>query len=168
MNDKICTKCGVNVSLPYHQYCKPCKRISQGRTPERVRNESPAPGICPKCGIRPKLEYHNWCQVCKNESTAKWFRENPRYTPTQIASARHYAFYLLKSGKITRGPCVFCGDPGVEFHHYDYEPRTLNFDDVCIKCHDDAHRFLKTMLTLAWCGAIPVMPAMSWQGPPTS
>jgi hypothetical protein len=93
------------------------------------------------------------CHLCKNEDqnrrrAKKWAERYATDDQKRIETARAYATGLLQRGKIKRGLCVFCGNQGTEFHHYDYERKTRNFDDVCHLCHDEAHAFLKSMLTL--------------------
>lgn len=144
---KLCSKCREREALGYHAYCRQCHRIYRGMTPERIRNESPDGVLCAKCKLRPRLSYHNWCRECKNASTVKWLKIHKDYESTQIKTARRYAYTLLQRGKIKRGPCVFCGEQGTEFHHYDYKPKTRNFDDVCTSCHKAVHIILKLLLT---------------------
>lgn len=49
--------------------------------------------------------------------------------------AAHQAVHrALKAGKLTRGPCLHCGDPRVQAHHRDYS-RPLDVVWVCFACH---------------------------------
>lgn len=40
----------------------------------------------------------------------------------------------LASGKLTRLPCRFCGEPKVHAHHNDYS-KPLDVEWACPKCH---------------------------------
>jgi hypothetical protein len=57
-------------------------------------------------------------------------RRNPEKTKARAAVA-----YALRTGKITRRPCEFCGTRvRVEAHHVDYS-RPLDVRWICFVCH---------------------------------
>jgi hypothetical protein len=148
----LCIRCKLNPHAAHDAYCIDCKRILKHRPPRKWVSRRSGLEWCKVCGIRPRLEYHHYCFLCKNEyqnrtRSKKWAERYPLNSQRQIATARAYATGLLARGKIHRGPCVFCGDPGQDFHHYDYLPRTLNFEDVCCECHVAVHKILRLLLT---------------------
>lgn len=155
----LCCRCKVANHMEGDSYCYPCSRVSKGRGERRWISRRTGLEWCKICEQSPRLSYHQYCGACKREYDAKNRKE--RHARKGISSVRKYkntvrgyATGLLNRGKIKRGPCVFCGEPGVDFHHYDYLPRTRNFDDVCEKCHVEAHQLIKTLLTLSRNGVI--------------
>lgn len=48
--------------------------------------------------------------------------------------ARKAVARALKSGRLVRQPCFYCGAPKVEAHHDDYS-RPLDVRWACFKCH---------------------------------
>ena len=150
----MCSKCGVKPHQPKHPYCYDCQRDSKGYTkPPKFRRDSNNK-LCSKCKVNPRTEYGNYCAECARQYMADYYRQRGgqwecmTQEQRRISNVRHYANYLIKSGKVKRTPCVFCGAPSTEVHHYDYEDRTTNFDCVCKPCHIAAHRFLGDMLTM--------------------
>jgi hypothetical protein len=135
---------------PGDKYCWPCKWILK-RRPAPRKSRKRWDGLCPRCrtNVRGAQPY---CPKCKldyqNETRAKKWAERYATNPAKkMETSRAYATGLLQRRKIRRGLCVFCGASGTQFHHYDYERKTRNFEDVCDQCHTDVHRFLKTLLT---------------------
>jgi ribosomal protein S27AE len=46
---------------------------------------------------------------------------------------------LIRSGKLVREPCDYCGDPIVQAHHHDYtQPDQVQW--LCRKCHTEFHK----------------------------
>lgn len=153
-SNPTCSKCGERPHQPKHPYCYECQRDSKGYTkPPKFRRDSNNE-LCSRCKESPRARGKNYCTKCANEYMRNWLSERGGSwavkTPEQrrLATVRHYAHWLVSSGKVSRTLCVFCGAPGNEFHHYDYEPRTRNFESVCTQCQGDAHRFLNSVLTI--------------------
>ena len=147
----LCCKCKERPHIDGNFYCYACDRKRKGKGAPRWVSRRADLEWCKICEHNPRLPYHQYCAYCKREYNRKWWEKNVRKHRSarlRKLNARAYATGLLQNGKIKRGPCVFCGSPGTAFHHYDYEDRTRNFDDVCRPCHDDVHRFLKRMLTI--------------------
>lgn len=158
--NSLCAKCGIQPHTESHHYCYDCAREARGQSARpRYTRDSSNTTMCSKCKVNPRLSYHNYCWKCKNEDSSAWRKSKGGwknlYTEDyrKAATARRYALWLLETGKIERGPCIFCGAPGTEFHHFDYLPKTRNFADVCESCHVDAHRFLKSMKSMMLMGA---------------
>jgi hypothetical protein len=154
----LCYRCKKNPHMPNTSECYECSRKRRDLPPRRWVKRKTDLEWCPKCGLRPRVEKQAYCALCKLEyqkalRTKRWRDKHPIGGPRQTSNARQYATGLLYRGKIRRGPCVFCGDPGQEFHHYDYLPKTRNFEDVCCDCHDAAHKILKLLLTI-WTGRV--------------
>jgi hypothetical protein len=148
-------------------YCKDCDRVSHGR-PAKRKWISRRSGLewCKICGQRPRLSYHQYCHECKMEyqrrtRAKKWSGRHPDPESRRHANARAYATNLLWRGKIKRGPCVFCDGKSRDFHHYDYEDRTMNFDSVCRPCHVTVHQFIKSLLTICRLGRISLASALN-------
>ena len=155
-DNPMCARCGEKPHLDTSAYCYECDRIMKGRdvVPKFHRDPNNTT-MCSRCKINPRLPYHGYCQECKNESTNDWFKNHVKtQEEIHISRVRAYAGYLERIGEVQRTPCVFCGAPHDQWHHYDYEPKTRNFESVCLACHVVAHRFLRTMLTLMMNGAI--------------
>lgn len=149
----LCVVCKSRQHMAGDVYCYECSRIKKGRGNPKWESRRTGLEWCKICGQRPRLDYHQYCYLCKREYNTRKLRERrstlkPTTEERRIFTARSYATGLLQQGKIKRGPCVFCGQQGTQFHHYDYEPRTRNFDDVCFPCHVQAHKFLNLLLTI--------------------
>lgn len=149
----LCFRCGINKHMDGDRYCYPCSRIYKNRGEPRFRTRKTGLNWCSKCGIRERVSYHHMCHQCKmeyqNKTRAKRWHDRYKTNPIkQIETARAYATGLLARGKIRRGPCVFCGRQGTQFHHFDYERKTRNFADVCYPCHKKTHRLLNCLLTI--------------------
>jgi hypothetical protein len=81
-----------------------------------------------------------------HKNGGSWATKSP--DQKRIAVVRKYAHTLLMAGEVERTDCVFCGAPDTEFHHYDYEDRTRNFESACGSCHGGIHEFLGSLLTI--------------------
>ena len=148
----FCSKCRTRPHRIGNSWCDHCRRISEGKGPKKfIRRPSINDGICPRCRTRPKMIKYGYCLICTRaavrERSAK--KRGIPLSPLVLAkkTTRHYVNTLFQRGKLRRGPCVYCGDPGQEFHHWDYLPRTLNIDDVCKECHVALHKILRLLLT---------------------
>jgi len=150
----LCPKCKTNPKAS-NGYCVPCNKAykdARRTTPKKFnRRVSINDGICPRCRSKPKSDKRGYCDECHNAATREWASRKGGYWKAigdegrKRAVARKYLHNKLVRGHIKRGPCAFCGNPSTQFHHYDYEPKTMNYDDVCDSCHGEIHRFLKTM-----------------------
>lgn len=64
----------------------------------------------------------------------KWIKENPEKRKANIIIGN-----LLRSGKIVKQPCIFCGNKKVHGHHFDYsKPKEVVW--LCPSCHKKVHR----------------------------
>ncbi len=149
----LCCRCKLNPHTCGDAYCSDCSRIVKKKNPRKWVSRRTGLEWCKICEVRPKLSYHHYCGPCKKDyqdrtRAKKWALRYVGNAQKKIETARAYATGLLRRGKIKRGPCVFCGNRGVQFHHYDYELKTRNFDSVCRHCHIQIHRFLKLVVDL--------------------
>lgn len=144
----LCFLCNTRPHMKACRYCYPCEREKKGKGEPKWISRRSGLDKCKVCGIRPRQSYHHYCFECKREyqnrtRAKKWSERYSNNPQGRKMAARAYATGLLQRGKIKRGLCVFCGDQGTEFHHYNYEPRTRSFVDVCVTCHDSLHRTRK-------------------------
>jgi hypothetical protein len=156
-----CRRCKAAPHAPGDFYCVDCSRIVRHKGPRKWFSRRTGLEWCKICGIRERLPYHHYCHLCKMEyqnrtRAKKWSERYASNDAKRIETARAYATNLLARGKIRRGPCAFCGEQGTQFHHYDYERKTRNFDDVCYECHLAAHKILRILLTMRFPWAIAV------------
>lgn len=72
---------------------------------------------------------------------SKWQKEYRRRNPEQ-QKARDAVKCAIRNGKLTRGPCEFCGErDDVQAHHhngYD-EAHRLDVKWLCRTCHNKVH-----------------------------
>lgn len=144
----LCFKCAKAPHPKGDRYCKDCVREVKRLKPRAWISRRQNLEWCKICEVRPRLPYHQYCHECKMEYQRRQRLNRRPLVPEERRknNARRYATNLLQRGKIQRGRCVFCGGNGTEFHHYDYEDKTRNFEDVCVLCHDDAHRLIKILV----------------------
>lgn len=152
-DNPLCLTCRSAIHMAGSAYCYSCERKMKGKGDPKWVSRRTGLEWCKVCGQRPRLEYHHYCLPCKldyqNRTRAKKWRE--RYSTDDLKrldTVRHYATNLIRRGKLKRGPCVFCGAQGTQFHHWDYERKTMNFDDVCNCCHSAVHILLRFLLTI--------------------
>lgn len=94
---------------------------------------------CSKCDneARPGQRYCNPCH-------AEFMRANrPTYSelsPEQKKKdcARSYVGVYVRRGKITKEPCVKCGNEDSQAHHEDYN-KPLDVIWLCRECHMELH-----------------------------
>jgi len=68
------------------------------------------------------------------KSAKKWREENPLGYKAQTAVG-----YAIRSGKLTKKDCLFCGaQENIHAHHNDYK-RPLDVVWLCAKCHTRMH-----------------------------
>lgn len=95
---------------------------------------------CPVCNINPCSISHRYCNPCHAKKMREW-RKNKPLTKHQrkVMNAHSYAHVYLKRGKITKEPCLSCGDINSQMHHPDYN-KPLLITWLCRKCHLTLHR----------------------------
>lgn len=160
IRNPLCFRCESVPHMKSDVYCYPCSRIIKNKGEPSCRRRKDLNGICPRCLVNPRGT-QPYCPKCKldyqNEKRAKkWHERYVNNEAKRIETARAYATGLLQRNKIRRGGCVFCGGKGTQFHHYDYELRTRNFEDVCDLCHNHAHIVLKTFVDMFRFGGVRV------------
>ncbi len=152
ITEPMCCRCGFSKHMPRSMYCQDCDRIVCNKGPRKWVKRTTGLEYCKICEQRPRQAPQAYCAFCKNElskterskKAIKRYRESKR----QRETARSYATGLLQRGKIKRGLCVYCGDKGTDFHHWDYLPKTRNFEDICQLCHVQLHVLLDILLAL--------------------
>lgn len=119
---------------------------------------------CARCGeLKPLEEFHKsrfgnggrqaYCKACQAKCMRQWRRDNPdqcrehqrkhiathRKRHQDRAIARQKITWLLKSGKLTPGPCIVCGTTeDIQAHHPDYsKPPDVVW--ICRPHHQDHH-----------------------------
>lgn len=142
----MCCRCSCKPHEKGQPYCYECGRIIKGRSPEpRFHRNPDNKTMCSRCKKNPREKSHNYCRECKNASRREWARKHGGHwaclTPEQRkrATVRMFIDHRVHRGKLKRLPCYECGNPITEFHHLDYEPRTLNVEHLCQSCHDKKH-----------------------------
>ena len=79
---------------------------------------------------------HNWKGgISKNNYHYK--KIQLRRYPERVR-ARDKVRYAIRTGKITRGDCLNCGEPNAHAHHGDYT-KPLEVDWLCRGCHRALH-----------------------------
>jgi hypothetical protein len=64
--------------------------------------------------------------------------EKPRRDAAKLR-AKHAVKNAIRTGVLTRGACVVCGDPNSQGHHADYS-KPIDVVWLCRKHHDEEHR----------------------------
>lgn len=64
----------------------------------------------------------------------KWKKNNPQKYKAHIESGNK-----LRDGKLTKQPCLICGDPNSQKHHEDYS-KPLDVIWLCPKHHAELHK----------------------------
>lgn len=69
----------------------------------------------------------------------EWMRNHPEKRAAMAAVK-----WALKTGKLTREPCLFCGVDQVEAHHHSYAPADrLSVTWLCRRHHRRVHRTIR-------------------------
>lgn len=133
---KTCVKCKQALPIDdfpaakgyrdgHHSYCKPCFTAYKREWDRRNRDKTKL--------HREKFSAKVESKV-KHSLAASQYRE--RY-PEKI-KARHLLEYAVKSGRMARLPCQFCGEGRSEAHHEDYS-QPLAVVWVCGTCHRERY-----------------------------
>jgi len=129
---KSCFKCGK--SLPLSEFY---------RHPQMKDGTLNKCKECTKADVRKNYVVNHEVHVayerkrCKTEvrkvMVAEYQRRGRSRNPHK-AVARRLVHDAVKSGRLTKSPCVFCGNVKVQAHHHDYS-KPLDVVWVCFKCH---------------------------------
>ncbi len=156
MAGPLCPKCGINLRLSYHAYCRDC-RIAYRRENPEVRHpytrKTPFPELCGKCKQRPHAKGHAWCDECKCQANKEWRERGggawSSLTPEQRqkAVARRYVKTRVDRGHMEKLTCAVCGDPNSQAHHHNGYSKEHALDVVwlCQNHHLEAERKLKAV-----------------------
>lgn len=154
---RACSKCKSNPHASGHDYCERCLRLSKGRTVvPKIGRRKTGLHLCAKCKTSPRSKYHAYCRECRNKSVRVWNRKTggswhrlTKIGQRRKALSRHLVSLHVRRGKLKRTPCEQCGNPKVQGHHhkgYEAEHAT-DVRWLCKRCHDEAERILKSLLT---------------------
>ncbi len=109
----------------------------------RLRNANGRKKTCSKCNV--ELEdnrkgKYGYCKSCHNEQMRINRPKHSELSEIQRlkANCRSYLNVYLRRGKITKQPCVSCGNTLVEAHHNDYT-KPLEVIWYCRECHLNHH-----------------------------
>lgn len=95
---------------------------------------------CSRCHINPRLPKSKYCNPCHASYMRRWRQTHPISAEERVKmNCRSYAHVYLKRGKLTKEPCVVCGDSNSQMHHDDYS-KPLQVTWLCRKHHLDLHR----------------------------
>lgn len=158
-NNPMCIRCWISPHIKGNAYCAHCDRIMHSKPPRKRVVRTKGVEWCKICEQLPRQIPHSYCAPCRREYALitrkkKWAERYHTDPMKQRQTARQYATGLLARGKIKRGLCVWCGNKGTDFHHWDYLPKTRNFEDVCRLCHVELHAVIEILLTLIKARAI--------------
>lgn len=118
MKDNICTKCKQRERRGKDTYCAECRR--------QQRRES----------------YHRNIEKERSWSRQKYLKDPDYYKKVvspEKEKARKKLRNLIARGKITRLPCVVCGEEKTHGHHEDYS-KPLEVIWLCVNHHALLHR----------------------------
>ncbi len=156
MPSPICAKCGINLRLSYHAYCRDCRIAYRRDNPEArhpYTRKTPFPELCGKCKQRPHAPGHAWCAGCRNIANKEWRQRHggswKALTPEnrQRAVVRRYVYTKVQRGQMQKLPCAVCSDPNSQAHHHNGYSKEHALDVVwlCQKHHIEAERELKSV-----------------------
>lgn len=129
---KNCRKCKIPLKLKkWHKknstyICYPCKREYE-RLYRIKRALDGNPIKCARISLEDQRKY---------ESTPK---------RKKLAAVRIKLNYAVKIGKVTKSPCVICGDEKSQGHHEDYS-KPLEVIWLCRKHHIERHKEIDAFL----------------------
>ena len=147
---KKCSKCGVLKSLDeFHRqsdrtdghcaFCKACKKIEDQRYRaghiDQIRQiKRRYQTLHPEIHVKANRKYANLHPERARRSRSVWKSNNKHKVNSNTRVKKAVA-----SGKLTREPCMICGDPKSHGHHSDYtQPLTVTW--LCAKHHKEKHR----------------------------
>ena len=125
----ICQGCGEEKEITqfYKSNRTNCKNCVKARVKHRARTNPKVQEYDRQRAKDPER------RAKAREKTRRWREENPLRTSAHNAVAR-----ALRSGKIQKAPCIFCGEKDVHAHHHDYT-KPLDVTWLCPKCHHRLH-----------------------------
>jgi len=129
MQNKICIVCGVKKGIDMFYRSVPSKCKECHCLQARIRQRSPYSLLKSRQRylVRKKLGKHI-------TSTITMIKKYPeRY------AARYKLRNAVRLGKISKEPCVLCGNPISQGHHSDYS-KPLVVTWLCRQCHSLIHR----------------------------
>ena len=138
MKTKICGRCkelksivefSKNTRDGFRSQCKECDR-------EYKKEYYSRPSA-----IKHVKEYYSRPYVIKHiREYGKEYRREYRKRPGNPVRdmARQYLNRAVRSGVITREPCIACGEPQSQGHHPNYD-KPLMVVWLCLKCHSQLH-----------------------------
>jgi len=119
----------------HHNKCKTCAAIDEKKRRHGPKRQTILEHDRARGGGRYKVgatEYYRTSPVVK--ACRKRYMEKNHH--------RWKLRYAIKTGKIRRVPCEFCGSPISQAHHEDYS-KPLEVWFLCQKHHIARHKFLK-------------------------
>lgn len=132
MHDKRCYGCGVAKPLDeFHRHskmkdghinkCKVCycayaKQVYRAKSREYAAYER----------ARFKTPH-------RKQQVKEYQRRYAERYPEKVR-ARRQLKYAVRTGRIQRKPCAYCGNPKSQGHHHDYS-KPLDVTWMCFKCH---------------------------------
>ena len=129
---KICFKC--NRMLPISEFYRH-PRMKDG-TLNKCKQ-------CTKLDVRKnygeKLDKYHEYETRRNSTEHRRgkmldYQRNRRWRNPQKDAAYRHVRNAVKSGRLTKEACRFCGETKVQAHHHDYS-KPLDVIWVCFKCH---------------------------------
>ena len=148
----LCSKCKSQPHGKGRAWCDDCELKARGLPPRKFKRDL-TNKLCSFCKVQPRAKGKNYCKDCANAYMKGW-RDSRGGSWSCLtkeqrrkATARRYVYTQLQRGKIKREPCAKCGNPQTEFHHLDYNDRTMNVMHLCRPCHEEAERIKKSWLT---------------------
>lgn len=112
--------------------CKSCMRIYVERNREHVRAQKKR---WEAANHKRLLEVKRaWRSTPEQKAIAERQRSEYRKRNPEKARARQAVTRALRTGKLLRQPCQFCGESKTQAHHHDYG-KPLDVIWVCFKCH---------------------------------
>jgi hypothetical protein len=116
-------------------------------------------GKCKECAKRDARENYANKRKQYSEYERQRFKKPERKAATLATQRRRRAAHpekeaaynavhrALRSGKLKRQPCKYCGSPDTQAHHADYS-KPLEVEWVCFKCHRE-HEHGQTVVAVA-------------------
>jgi ribosomal protein S27AE len=126
--DKTCRKCGeTKTVIDFYKGYASCKACVVAMVRNRRRTNPAVQEYDRQRAKTPKRKAH------AARVSRKWREDHPRGYKAQSAVSN-----AIRDGKLTKKPCLFCGNPKVHAHHRDYS-KPLDVTWLCAKCHHRLH-----------------------------